>query len=336
MGAPATPPTIGVGIIGFGVMGATHARAYQSAAAAGFPCQLLAICDSNPQPAPTGNLAAQASTFDTTGLRRYTDAAALLADPAIHLVSICTPTDSHVELALAALAAGKNVLLEKPVAIEPAQVRRLADAARNAPTLCMPAMCMRFWPGWASLRELIREGEFGRLDSIRLTRLGAPPGWSQDFYADTSRSGGALVDLHIHDADFLVWCFGRPRGVRSTGSGDHVTTHYDFGGPAATAEGGWILKPTDGFRMLYRAVFERATVEFDLSRSPSVSVETEHAVVNTPLPEGTGYDWEVRHLLTTIATGSRDLTATLDEAVTVAEVLAAERESIRTGKAVHF
>ena len=68
---------------------------------------------------------------------------------------LCTPTDSHVDLAIAALRAGKHVLVEKPVAVDPADVERLAMVARENGTICMPAHCIRFWPAWAWLRDAI-------------------------------------------------------------------------------------------------------------------------------------------------------------------------------------
>jgi predicted dehydrogenase len=117
-------------------------------------------------------------------------------------VSICTPTDSHIELAMTALAAGRHVLVEKPVALRSAEVARLAQAAAPAGRVCMPAMCMRFWPGWEWLKERIEAGEFGRVRSATFQRVGAPPDWSA-FYGDYARSGGPLHDLHIHDADFI-------------------------------------------------------------------------------------------------------------------------------------
>src|SRR5262249_22988508 len=156
-----------------------------------------------------GNIGApiQERLFDpaaTATCQRHED---LLANPAVQLVSICTPTDTHVDLAIAALRAGKHVLLEKPVALVAKDAARLADTARAAGTLCIPAMCMRFWPGWTFLRDAYRDGRFGQLRALSLHRLGSGPGWSSDFYRNVARSGGALVDQHIHDTDFVVYLF---------------------------------------------------------------------------------------------------------------------------------
>ncbi len=330
--------TVGVGVIGLGFMGWRHIAAYRAARDAGFACELRAVCDSDPARweagAAAGNLgdgAAALTESERRAVRVYGDVDEMLHDPAVQLVSVCTYTDSHVDLALRAMAAGKHVLVEKPIALEAAEVRRLADAAAKASTLCMPAMCMRFWPGWEWLHDRVKDGSLGRVRSATFTRLGSPPGWASGFYSDFSRSGGALVDLHIHDTDFVVWCFGRPRSVASTGSLAHVTTLYRYGadGPAlVSAEGGWSLSPSAGFRMRYVVCFDEGTAEFDLSKSPVLTLHTAEGSRGIEVPLGTGYDGEVRHIVGVIASGGRALRATMEDAAVVAEVLESERRGV--------
>jgi L-ribulose-5-phosphate 3-epimerase len=329
--------TIGVGVIGLGFMGRTHIGAYVAAAAAGYGCELVAVADpdrsrlSGDAPAG-GNLggSAQAKLFDPAKVKGYADASELLADPRVELVSICTYTDTHVDLATRALAAGKHVLVEKPVAIAPADVQRLAAAAERAGTLCMPAMCMRFWPGWDWLHDRVRDGRYGKVRSATFQRLGSGPNWSAGFYQDATRSGGALVDLHIHDADFVYWCFGKPSRVSSAGSLSHVLTQYHYtDGVCVAAEGAWDLAPSAGFRMKFLVNFERASAEFDLAKSPTLTLHTADKSEAITLPPTNGYDGEVRHLLEAISSGSRELRATLKDAVAVAELLELERSGLR-------
>ncbi len=350
-GAGAASGSIGIGVIGLGFMGQTHVRAYQSAAADGFGCRLVAVCDSDGERRAGrvgggGNIAVgtgaqQKLLFDPRLVQAYAEPRDLLADASVHLVSICTYTETHVDLALAALAAGKHVLVEKPVSLHAGEVRRLAAAAKGAleerGLLCMPAMCMRFWPGWDWLRARVADGSLGRVRSATFTRMGSGPAWASGFYRDTSRSGGALMDLHIHDTDFVYWCFGRPESVCSTGDEMHVTTLYRYAGAGApvhvVAEGAWDLAPGAGFRMRFVVNFERGTAEFDFSRAPGSPALVLHTAEGTSAVEptvpgiATGYDGEVRHLLGAIAGGRRELGATMDDAVAVAELLEAERES---------
>ena len=110
-------------------------------------------------------------------MRGTTRAEDLIAAADVHLISICTPTDSHVRLATSALAAGKHVLVEKPVSLDAAEVRALARLADSVGRHCMPAMCMRFWPGWDFLHEAVRNTTFGKVQSATFQRLGTAPGW---------------------------------------------------------------------------------------------------------------------------------------------------------------
>ncbi|MCB9913950.1 MAG: Gfo/Idh/MocA family oxidoreductase [Planctomycetes bacterium] len=327
--------SIGIGIVGLGFMGRTHLAAYRAAGKRGHDNHLVAVCDADPErragrAGAAGNLEAGGDAermFDPAIVRAYPSPAELFADEDVELVSICTPTDTHVELALAALEAGKHVLVEKPVAVSASEVTRLASAARQAKTLCMPAHCMRFWPGWDWLEQKVRSGEFGAVRSAVFRRLAAPPAWSPEFYADAARTGGALVDLHIHDADFVRYLFGEPDRVTSAGTLDHVTTLYHYAnGPAhVVAEGGWDHTPGFAFQMRYVVVFEEATAEFDLGRAPRLTLSRGGETVAVELPEGDGYVGEISHLLEKIRRGSHDLRVTVDEARDLARMLEAER-----------
>jgi len=328
---------IGVGVIGLGFMGRTHLAAYQAAALAGWPCQVRAVCDGNPSRLEVsssvgGNLdnAGSSLTIDPANVQAYREVDAILSDSRVQLVSICTYTDSHVELALRALESGKHVLVEKPVALRSEEVKRLRDAAEKSDRRCMPAMCMRFWPGWDWLHDRIIDGSPGRVRSAAFTRLGSGPGWAADFYRDVSRSGGALFDLHIHDADFIYWCFGRPAQVSATGSIGHLTTIYQGldRTPHVTAEGGWALAPSEAFRMRFVVEFEHATADFDLMRNPPLLVHHPNRIENVQLSQGTGYDREIRHLLDCVLHPTRKMRATLEDAFEVTRMLEAEQASL--------
>ena len=335
---------LGVGLVGLGFMGRTHLAAYRAAAAAGHPNRIVAACDRDlgrlARAAVRGNLERGETPLDLEGVALHEEPEALLADPAVELVSLCTPTDTHVPLARAALSAGKHVLLEKPVALRARDVARLATAARRARRLCMPAMCMRFWPGWDWLKQTIAARTHGRVQSAVFRRLAAPPAWSRGFYGDPAKSGGALFDLHVHDADFVRHCFGAPAAVASTGSLDHVTTLYRYPrGPAhVVAEGGWDHAPGFPFFMGYTVVFERATAEYALGREPLLTLARDGRSTAVPLADGSGYDGEVRHVLARLGAGPRGTRpaprATIDEAVGLVRMLEAERRSLASGRAV--
>ncbi len=326
--------SIQIGIIGFGFMGRTHARAYQSAHRDGHRCKVLAIADRNIQSIndgqTSGNIGDPENEIDTAGIELYEDADAIINHPALDLVSICTHTDTHVELAIAALKAGKHVLIEKPIATHPEEVQRLASAAALFEHLCIPAMCMRHWPAWVQIRELIRSHRYGSVRSAVFHRLGSRPKWSADFYADDSRSGGVLYDLHIHDTDFIVHCFGKPAAVTTSGDGLHLTTLYHY--PAApihvTAQAAWDHQPAAGFQMRCAVVCDQATIDFDFNRDDQLIIhegDQSTPIQTSPL---TGYDGEIRWMLDQIANQAEDCTAPILDAVIVAKVLDAEQRSM--------
>ncbi len=344
---------IGVGVIGLGWMGRVHLDAYASAGRAGQRCRVVAVSDRNAErlrseAGAAGNLPAGSAPgpapFDPAQVRMGTDAAHVLSDPHVELVSICTPTDTHVELAIAALRAGKHVLVEKPVSLDAGEIERLDLVAREAGRLCMPAMCMRFWPGWSWLRDAVDDKRYGAVLSASFQRLGSRPAWGTEFYGDAKRSGCALFDLHVHDVDFVRWLFGDPVSTSSTGSMsrtglvsepgaiDHVTTHYRFanGPDHVVAEGGWVQSPGFPFRMRYVVVFESATAEFDSRRDPPLEI-TRFGLVETPqLEPGTGWEGEVRHALDCVRTERTTASVTLADAAAVTRILRAEEHAIHS------
>jgi predicted dehydrogenase len=333
-----------VGVAGLGFMGATHIAAYQAAAKAGFPCRLVAVADRKASRRKgelwdvggnaVSDVSAQQLAFDPKEVRGHETADALIADPNVDLISICTRTDTHVDLAIKAMNAGKHVLVEKPVALKPEDVRKVVETSKSTGKLAMPAMCMRFWPAWKWLKERIDDRAFGACHSATFQRLASQPNWSP-FYSDGKRSGGALVDLHIHDADFVRWCFGAPRSVTSagrvgpTGAVDHVTTlyHYEKGPAHVVAEGGWDQAVGFAFRMRYVVVFDKATADFDLTRDPQLLLCQNGQSHPVELDAISGYDGEIRHLVSAIASGKTNLLATMEDAVRVTELLNAEERS---------
>lgn len=328
---------LGIGVIGLGFMGRTHLEAWQRAAGDGLPCRLAAVADPSAEkragkiPA-LGNLdlgADDAPLFDPAEVAGHEDAASLFADPKVDIVSICTPTPSHVDLALAALEAGKHVLVEKPVDLDPQRIRDLDRAAREADRLCMPAMCLRFWPGWDWLIDAVQSETYGAVRSASFRRLGTLPPWSSGFYADLEKSGGALFDLHIHDVDIALKLFGVPQRVQAAGDLMHVSALYGYDkGPAhVSAEGCWDQAPGTPFRMRYVVNFEHATADYDLGREEPLLLCREGEAQPIALASHTGYDGEVRHFLAA-ARGEVELGVTLEEAARGTELLLQERSAL--------
>jgi L-ribulose-5-phosphate 3-epimerase len=301
------PRAITIGVLGLGFMGRTHIAAYQALAqrraTAGMPApRVIAVCDEHADAraglgTKKGNIETKADLWDASCVATYSTAKDLFADPSIDAVSICTPTHTHKKLVWEALAAGKHVLVEKPAVLDPKDARELADAAVGAARIVMPAMCMRFWPGWPWLKEAIDSKRFGKLTSLVFQRLGTRPAWS-GVYNDDRKTGGAIGDLHVHDADLVLWMLGAPDAVATVGGTSHVSTQYYYDrkpGLIVTAEASWEHAPGWSFAMRYCATFEHATASFDLSRERPLMVYREGRAETVELAPGTGYDLEVEH-----------------------------------------
>src|SRR5207249_4879788 len=150
---------------------------------------------------------------------------ALLADPDIDLIDVCNPTDLHPATAIQALRAGKHVLVEKAIALTPADADAMVRAAAEARRLLMVAHVLPFVPEFAYAAEAIRGGRHGRMLGGHFKRIISRPDWSAEI-GDAARTGGPAVDLHIHDTHFIGLVCGVPKRVFSSGTVEHGAVSY--------------------------------------------------------------------------------------------------------------
>ncbi len=334
---------INVGVIGLGMMGQMHLAAWAKVKGT----RLRMVADTDPRRAAGdfsgswGNIEGGVKEIDFSKIRGTTDPMELIGADDVDLVDICVPTPFHLDLALSAIAAGKHVLCEKPLARTAADARKVARAAAKGKGMFMPAMCIRFWPQWAWLKRAVEKGTYGRVISAEFRRIGAmPPGW----FVRGDLSGGAILDLHLHDTDFVNYVFGPPRAVSSGGwvgpSGeiDHVHTRYLYDdGPVVTAEGSWAAAPSTPFDMGYRVIFEKATADFRIDR-PDAPLMLYRKTKGTPVkcPTGDGYQAEMAYFAKCIRTGKTPEIVTADQAVTSIRIVEAEAKSARSGRIVRL
>lgn len=188
-----------IAIIGQGYMGRTHAEAW---AMLGLADRVKYVSARTPG-APLEH--APLATF-------VSDLQTVLDDPEIDVVSICTPTSSHREIAVRALEAGKNVLLEKPVSLTVADALAIHEAADRSGTILMVAQVVRFFEGYRRLRSDVADGKLGDVLSARARRFINRPEWAQ-WWHDETQSGGVVVDFAIHDYDQMNLFLGEPISV---------------------------------------------------------------------------------------------------------------------------
>ncbi|GAG14069.1 unnamed protein product, partial [marine sediment metagenome] len=176
------------------------------------------------------------------------------------------------------LQAGKHVLCEKPMALTLADCDRMIAAAEEAERTLMIAQCVRFWPQYEAIQQRVDDGRIGPVRFASLRRLASPPDYSSGgWLMDASQSGGALLDLHVHDVDFAQHLLGLPakltaRGCRGPSGGiDHVVATYGYpDGRYAVLEGGWVYHSPWPFEMAITVVGETGTLDWSMQRGPEV------------------------------------------------------------------
>ncbi|MFE2700933.1 Gfo/Idh/MocA family protein [Streptomyces mirabilis] len=212
-GAKAGKPTLGVGMVGYAFMGAAHSQGWRTVGRVfDLPRSpvLAAVCGRDAS-------AVRAMADQHGWAAAETDWRALIARDDVDLVDICTPGDSHAEIALAALAAGKHVLCEKPLAntVEEAEaMTEAAEAAFARGQVSMVGFNYRRLPATSLARKMVAEGRLGALRHVRVTYL-------QDWLVDPQfpltwrlrkelAGSGALGDLGAHIVDLAQYLAGEP------------------------------------------------------------------------------------------------------------------------------
>jgi UDP-N-acetylglucosamine 3-dehydrogenase len=249
---------MGVAICGCGFVGKIHARAYRSLDGV----EIRGVFDAD--------LDKAAALAQETGSRRFESLAALLADDAVEIVSVCVPTFAHREYVEAALGAGKHVLCEKPIALSTEDALAMVEAAEKSAGLFMVGLTHRFYPENVLVQQAAASGRLGRVLSCSAYRQGVMPDWSAGgWMGDPVKSGGAATDFIMHDIDLCNWIGGQPalvmaQGIRSArGAWDYmdITIEYESG-VKGFVEGGWLFKGSWPFTQEHRVMGEKGTAQW--------------------------------------------------------------------------
>jgi predicted dehydrogenase len=199
--------SLGVAVVGAGSIATAHLDAYTAQADA----EIVAVVDRHPERATA---LAQRYAAGTV----YTSLAEVLEDERVQALSICTANASHAELAVAALTAGRHVLIEKPLATSVADAVAVQGAARRSGAVVQVGFVRRFSGNVTTLKRFVDAGDLGEIYYARasnLRRAGHPGGW----YGARDRSGGGpLIDIGSHVLDLCWYLMGRPEPVTVTGN----------------------------------------------------------------------------------------------------------------------
>ncbi len=248
---------IRVGILGCNYMGKMHADCYRALE----NVEVAAVADIREEVA--------ASVAKEHGAKVFTDAMELIERCELDAIDICLPTFLHTQYALKAMEKVRYVFIEKPVALNEEECEKLLKKQRETGAQVQIGQVIRFWDEYVYLKKLVDEKTYGEVVNATFRRISPSPLWSQnDWIRQSKFSGGAIVDLHVHDIDYMFYLFGEPKKrscIKNT-RGEHnsyITTICDYEDFVVSVEGTWYLPPSYPFNMYYRVVFEKAVVEYD-------------------------------------------------------------------------
>jgi UDP-N-acetylglucosamine 3-dehydrogenase len=224
-----------IGVVGAGFIGAVHLSAYANMPEA----EVVGVVDARPETAAAGAA--------VVGARPYASYEDLVAAEDIELVDICLPTAYHRDLALKAARDGRHVIVEKPLARSLEDAEAIIEAFQGDGGRLFVGHVVRFFPEYIRIKQMIDAGDLGTVGVARTSRR-SPflMGWN-DWYADWRLSGGVLLDLVIHDFDFLRWVLGEVERVYARGVLGREYNRLDYalvtlrfaGGAIAHVEGQW-------------------------------------------------------------------------------------------------
>ena len=329
-----TPSGLRIGVVGTGFMGGTHAAAW---IAEGHQVVLLGQDAGRAAAVATSLGAAHAASLDE-----------LLGS--VELVEVCTPTDAHLPGALAAAAAGRHVLCEKPLALTVADAERIAVACDAAGVRLFVGHVLRYVAEYVAAQAIVSRGEIGAPAVLRLKRAAFRPQKPADHWLfDPARSGGMVFDLLIHDMDYARWVAGEVATVHCRSAAmdrpdlgvDHAFVILSHASGAITQlTGSWAYaSPT--FRTSLEIAGAHGLVEYDSERSQPILPflharpdSGQGAVgISKSLSREDPFREQLRDVAGALRTGGEPR-VTARDAIEAVRIGVAAIESARTGRAV--
>lgn len=320
-----------IGLVGRGFMARVNAIRYESIPG----CEVSAVAARS---SPTTFVERFASGAET-----YSDPVEMFKTAALDAVDVCTPTDTHRELIETAADYGLGIRCEKPLERTTADARALTDAVEDADVPFLAGHVLRFFPEYDKARSRVREGAIGGVGKVRAFRQ-SPAVDLSGWFRDHERSGGAIMDLGVHDFDYLRWVCGEADRVyarRSTWDGNEyalVTLRF-ADGTVGHVDLRWPTSPDVPFVTRFELSGTDGLIEFDSEDSTPIEVrrdgddgEPARDPIDIPLAKDPYYR-QLEHFRD-VLTGECEPKVTLDDAVAAVRIAEAALESAETGEPV--
>lgn len=286
------------------------------------------------------------------GLPHYDSFRNLLEKESVDIVDICLPTFLHREYTEMAANAGKHVFCEKPIALTLDDALAMKDICVRNGVYLMIGHVLRFWGEYVETKKLLDAGVCGRVRFVEAFRLSVTPAWSVGgWILDPRLSGGASLDLHIHDLDYVNWLLGEPEkvfawGIRSEkGSLDHITTQVQYrNGALAMVQGGWMMQGDFPFTCGFRVIGEKGVLEWTFragvnieergKASPVVLYRENETRRTIQVQAEDPYQAELQYFLNCVEKGTPPELGTADQAILALRVALAAQYSASEGSPV--
>ncbi len=264
---------IRVGLVGIGFMGWIHQLAYRRSKNA----SLAAFCSSDAKKRAgdwrgiQGNFGPPGDQISMEDIEVFESLEQMVRSPNIDVIDICLPPHMHVSAANISLEHGKDVLCEKPLALNSEDCFRIMEKAKQCNRMVLVAHVLPYMGAFAFATELVANRTYGVPIGGYFKRIISNPTWIPDFYAK-DKIGGPLVDLHVHDLHWIQLLFGKPKGVHAVGrmQGDvakFVHVVYDYGDSeiAIASTSGVIDGPGRPFTHGFELHLEHATLQHEFA-----------------------------------------------------------------------
>lgn len=258
------------------------------------------------------------------------------------LVHVCLPNDLHATVGLRALGAGKAVFMEKPLAGTLDDARSLRHAADQAGVPFMVGHVVRYFAEYRRAHQLVADGAIGTVGVARLRRGGGPPArQGTNWFLEHDRSGGILIDLAVHDFDWIRWTLGevewvdaRSVGTRTGNGADYALTTLGLkSGALAHVETTWM--DPGGFRTTLEVTGSTGMIEYDSRSATALRLSKQGGGASEgPLaPDDDPFFLQLRAWVESVRAGSMPPVGASEGFRSLAIAVAA-RESALTGRRV--
>ena len=299
-------------IIGFGGLGKIHLINLDKIATRRGDLVLKAICGAskeNFKQSVSLNMGdVDISNIDVDNCNFYDDYKQLIDTEKPDFIISTLPTFMHEEVAVYALQRGIHVFSEKPMSLTLQSCERMIEASKNSSSKLMIGHCLRYDPVYCLLREYIKNKKFGKVIRAEFSRYSRTPKWTwNNWILDPQKSGGCIIDMHVHDTDLINWFFGMPQKVNSVATDvktplESVFTQYYYeNGLVVTAGADWAMPQKYPFTVKCIINFENATVVLEDNK---LNVYTDEEVFTPDIPEENCYEKEINKFLYSIENDS--------------------------------